>query len=136
MIPDRRHARLSIGTRISTPGRCGMASSGVLKRSRSEPAAGRSATRDSVHAEEIRGVTERRYVVGWQVYLKEWDCWKSYTPLQTGQLEAAWHSEAAFCELSDEEGHDCWRVCFVSMAQCNTASGTRRPVQRILITHR
>ena len=78
-----------------------------------------------------------RFLVRWQVYLRDWDVWKQYTAVQSSSIEAAWQAEAAELDIgSEEDGEEPWTINLISLTQTNRYSGTSRPIQRVLVTHR
>ena len=106
-------------------------------RARSEPPTGRTPTAVGACEEEVAGIREGRYWVRWQVYLREWDCWKSYSISQSSCIEAAWQAGAAGVDIGeDEESSDTWHINLIALMQSNLRSGTSRPIHRMLITHK
>ena len=105
-------------------------------RARSEPATLRRVGDDSLLAEEVEGIRHGRFRVTWQVYAAEWNTWTAYRAWQSRRIEAAWQRDEVGLQVSrgvDED--ETWTVCFVSLTQTNNSSGTRRPIQRVLVTH-
>ena len=103
----------------------------IAPASRDEPAL------DSEQAEEIDDILNGRFRVRWQVYLQEWDVWKQYTAVQSSSIEAAWQAEATELDIgSEEDDEELWAINLISLTQTNRYSGTSRPIQRVVVTHR
>ena len=105
-------------------------------RVQSVPASGSHPAAEGPLAEEVDGIRNGRFRVVWQVYLSEWEVWKAYTDVQSSQIEAAWQAEAAELEVVSVDDGEAWTINLVSLTQTNNYTGTRRPIQRVLVTHR
>ena len=111
--------------------------SSARARQESPPFRWRLLLADAAREDDPGAIPGRRNEVGWQVYLREWDCFISYSASQTRAIEVAWQQEKSQVTIGgDHETSHTWVICFNSMTQTNAETGTRRPLQRILITHK
>ena len=81
-------------------------------------------------AEQLQtpGILAGRYKVQWQVYLQEWDCWKSYSISHNTRIEAAWQAGVSELDVGDDESQrDSWNINLIDMLQRNISTGRSRP---------
>jgi len=114
-----------------------MSQSGTRRRALSAPATKREPALDGPQAQELDGIVNACYWVHWQVYLREWDCWKQYSEVQSSSIEEAWQADAVEVEIGEEhDEEEPWIINLIALTQTNRYSGTSRPIQRVLVTHR
>ena len=77
----------------------------------------------------------RMHEVQWWCFMEEWNLWSPYDTLENQQIERAWQADVDSVFLDSDAYADHWEINFVSLTQVTPHTGTRRRVQRTLITN-
>ena len=114
-----------------------MSQSTTPARARSMPVTIRKPAFDSRRDQEVDGISNGRYRVRWQVFLREWGIWHQYSEVQSSTIEEAWQHDAREVEIGEEhDEQEPWVINFTALTQTNRYTGTSRPIQRVLVTHK